>query len=316
MKIKEEKARLRISTAINIVLVIVAIIVVYKLWHIYKINDFGKFAKAEYTTGVSSFMRDDVERYSNKYSYKIESKEFNDALIYKNIEVEPNTVYRVTAMVKFENVENEKSKSEGGVNICIMDTTEKSDSLMGSGEWQRLCFQFDSKNRDNVDIAFRLGAYDDNSKGTVWFSDFTLEKGIKNTSNNWNFICLIMKNLEVNIEKNGVNSKTRMQLQPSEIALIEDNMRRFQTSMKEMSGNLMTVTYKIVTVNDPIESISYNDDYGYYVATENIKDVLQQYVDNASEEYDHIFVAYKLGEDLHQERIKTGDWIGLRRNDL
>lgn len=78
----------------------------------------------------------------------------------------------------------------------------------------------------------------------------------------------------------------------------------------------MTVTYKIIIVDEPITSISYNDDYGYYVATSNIKGILSKYVDNVSEEYDHIFVAYKLGEDLHEERIKTGDWIGLRRNDL
>ena len=235
MKLKEEKGKLKISTVFNIILVIIAIIIIYNMWHIYRINDFGDFTKAEYTTGISNFTRDDIEKYSSKYSYKIESKEFNDALIYKNIQVEPNTVYRVTGMVKFENVENEKSESEGGVNICVMDSTEKSESLVGSGDWQSLSFQFDSKNRTNVDIAFRLGAYDDNSKGTVWFSDFTLEEGNKNTSSEWNFICLIMKNLDVNIEKNGVNTKTRMQLQPSEITLIEDNMRRFQTSMKEMS---------------------------------------------------------------------------------
>lgn len=235
MKLKEEKGKIRISAIINLILAIIAIVIIYKMWHVYKINDFGEFAKAEYTADISNFIRDDVEKYSNKYSYKIESKEFNDALIYRKIQVEPNTVYKVTAMVKYQNVENQKSESEGGVNIGIMDTTEKSDSLIGNGDWQLLSFQFDSKNRDNVDIAFRLGSYDDNSKGTVWFSDFTLEKGNKNTSNNWNFVCLIMKNLEVEIEKNGINTKTKTQLQPSEISLIQDNMKRFQTSMKEMS---------------------------------------------------------------------------------
>lgn len=78
----------------------------------------------------------------------------------------------------------------------------------------------------------------------------------------------------------------------------------------------MTVTYKIITVDEPIKTISTNEEYGHYVGTTNIKNVLKKYVDNAKEEYDHIFVAYKLGEDLHEEHIKTGDWIGLRRNDL
>ena len=78
----------------------------------------------------------------------------------------------------------------------------------------------------------------------------------------------------------------------------------------------MTVTYKVVVVDEPITSISYTDEYGYYVAATDVKDILERYISNGSEEYDHIFVAYKLGEDLHEERIRTGDWIGLRRNDL
>ena len=44
--------------------------------------------------------------------------------------------------------------------------------------------------------------------------------------------------------------------------------------------------------------------------------MLEEYVDNSKEEYDHIFIAYKLGEDLHEEHIRTGDWIGLRRNGI
>lgn len=233
MKIREEKGK--ISTIFNIILVIIVVIAIYYVWHLYRINDFGDFVKAEYSIGISEFTRDDNVKYSDKYSYKIQSQEFNDALIYRNIDVEKNTLYRVTAMVKYEDVQNEKEDSEGGVNIGIMDTTEKSNSLVGNGDWQSLVFQFDSKNRTNVDIAFRLGAYDDNSKGTVWFTDFKLEKGKKDENNNWNFICLIMKNLEVDIVKNGNKTKTNLNLKPSEIALIENNMKRFQTSMKEMS---------------------------------------------------------------------------------
>lgn len=234
MKIREEKGK--ISAIFNIILVIIVVIAIYYVWHLYRINDFGDFVKAEYSIGISEFTRDDNVKYSDKYSYKIQSQEFNDALIYRNIDVEKNTLYRVTAMVKYEDVQNEKEDSEGGVNIGIMDTTEKSNSLVGNGDWQSLVFQFDSKNRTNVDIAFRLGAYDDNSKGTVWFTDFKLEKGKKDENNNWNFICLIMKNLEVDIEKDGSKVKTNLNLKPSEISLIENNMKRFQNSMKEMSN--------------------------------------------------------------------------------
>lgn len=78
----------------------------------------------------------------------------------------------------------------------------------------------------------------------------------------------------------------------------------------------MTVTYKTIVIDKPITDISYNDDYGYYVSAINVNDVLKKYVDDPKTEYDHIFVAYKLGEDLHEEKIRTGDWIGLRRNGI
>lgn len=233
MKFKGKKGK--VSIILNTVLVIIAIIVIYQMWHIYKLNDFGNFIKAEYSPNVSFFSRDDNIRYSDSYSYKIESKDYNDALIYRTIDVEKETVYKITAMVKFENVENQTNDSNAGVNIGIMDTTEKSNSLVGTGDWQPIYFKFNSKNRTNIDIVFRLGSYDGNSKGTVWFSDFTLEKGEKDTSNNWNFVCLIMKNLEVKTQKDGVSIETDMQLRDTEIELVNKNMKRFQTSIKETS---------------------------------------------------------------------------------
>ena len=232
---KERKKRSKVSIILNILLAIITIFVISKLWHEYEMNEFYDFVKAEYHTGISKFSKDDIIKCSNKNSYKIESEEFNDALIYKTIDVEQDTVYRITAMVRFENVENEKEKSEGGVNIGIMDTTEKSESLIGSGDWQKISFEFDSKNRDKVDIVFRLGSYDDNSKGKAWFSDFTIEKGKKKTEKNWNFICFIMKNLEAEFEEDGKLKVAKTSLKTEEITYIEDNMKRFQTSMKELS---------------------------------------------------------------------------------
>jgi hypothetical protein len=47
-------------------------------------------------------------KYSKSSSYKIENKEYNDAMFSMHVEVTPNTPYRVTCMVKTENVENEE----------------------------------------------------------------------------------------------------------------------------------------------------------------------------------------------------------------
>lgn len=232
---KSKKSKI-ISLIIDILVLIIAYIIISQLWHTYKINDFGDFTKAEYNEGISEFIRDDINKYSKSYSYKINSKDFNDALIYKNVKTEKNTPYKVTAMVKYENVENENQNTEGGVNIGIMDTTEKSISYTGnSNQWQKVTFEFNSKNRDNVDLVFRLGSYDDNSKGTVWFSDFKIEKGTIEENNNWNCALFIMKNIDVEIEKDGNKKHTELELNNQEIKLLKENMERFKVSMKELS---------------------------------------------------------------------------------
>lgn len=77
----------------------------------------------------------------------------------------------------------------------------------------------------------------------------------------------------------------------------------------------MTVTYKVFNINMPITSISYSEEHGYYITANDVKNIIDNYIEK--EEFDHIFVVYKLGEELHQEKISMGgDWIGLRRNDI
>ena len=223
------------SIVINIILLIIAVIIIVQLWHIYKLNDFSEFTKAELNSNISKFSRDDKIKYSNVYSYKICSNEYNDALIYKNIKLEKNTPYKISAMVKYEDVQNKNESSDGGVNIGVMDTLEKSESYIGSSDWRNITFEFDSKERDNVDIAFRLGFNDDNTKGTVWFTNFKIEKGIKKEDTNWNCVLFIMKNINVNIEENGSIKNTNLALKNEEISLLKDNMQRFKNSMKELS---------------------------------------------------------------------------------
>jgi len=301
------------SILIDIIILIIAYLIISKLWHIYKLNDFGDFIKAEYVlSNVSEFIRDDDIKYSDISSYKITSYDFNDAVIYKNIEVEKETSYKVSVMAKYENVENEDQNAEAGVNIGIMDTIEKSESYIGTSDgWQKITFEFNSKNRESIDIAFRLGAYDSNAKGTVWFSDFQIEKGNETTDNNWNCALFIMNNIEVNIEKNGVSKLVKTSLNKSEIQLLKENIERFKNVMPELSGNMMTITYKIYNIDTPITSISYSDEQGYYITSADVKNLIDDIVNE--NEFDHIFVAYKLGEELHEEHITSGgDWIGLR----
>lgn len=296
------------SKILNIIFIIIIIFIFYKLFGIYKMYNFSNFIKAEQNIGTSKFTRDNINKYSYDYSYKIESNDFNDAIFYKKINVKPNTPYKLTCMVKTENVQNQDNKSNSGAQISILNTTECSKSLTGTSDWQKLEFIFDSKNRETIEIGFRLGGNEANSKGTAWFSDFKLEEGVKDTSNNWNVACFIMENLDVDIN----NQTTKISMSLNDIENVKANMERFKKSANSLSNENMTVDYDIYEIQEPVKTITYSEEYGYYLDPLDVEDLLQDYIEK--EEYDYIFVATKLGDSNENIEIPVYDWIGLRWN--
>ena len=89
-------------------------------------------------------------------------------------------------------------------------------------------------------------------------------------------------------------------------------MERFKTSINELSNNKMTVDYDVYQISKPIKTITYTDEFGYYLDPADVIDVLKEYLDK--EEYDYIFVATKLGDIDKNIEIPVYDWIGLRSN--
>lgn len=295
------------SKIVNIIFIIITLIIFYKLFGVYKTYNYNDFTKAEHNLGVTRFTRDKSTTYRYDYSYKLESKDFNDAIFYKTINVKPNTPYKLTCMVKTENVETENGKLDGGAQMSILNTTECSKSISGTNNWQKLEFIFDSKNRETIELGFRLGGNNSNAKGTAWFSDFKLEEGVKDNSSNWNMACFIIKNLDVNIS----NENVKISMSLSDIEKVKNNMERFKKSANELSNNKMTVDYDIYEIEEPVKTITYSDEYGYYLDPSDVQDLLEEYIDR--KEYDHIFVAIKLGDTYKNIEIPVNDWIGLRR---
>lgn len=295
------------SKIVNIVFIIITLFIIYKVFGIYKTYYYGDFIKAEGILGLTKFTRDKQTVYNYDYSYKLESKDFNDAIFYKTINVKPDTPYKLTCMVKTENVELENNKSNSGAQISIVDTTESSRSITGTNDWKELEFIFDSKNREEIKIGFRLGGNVSNAKGTVWFSDFKLEEGVKDKTSNWSVACFIIQNVDLNIK--GQDLKISMSV--SDIEKMKENMERFKTSMKQLSNNKMSVEYDIYEINEPIKTITYSDEFGYYLDPLDVKDVIEDYINK--EEYDYIFIAARLGDVDENIEIPVYDWIGLRR---
>lgn len=307
METKERKNI--IGKILYIIVLIILGFVAVNLYQKFEEKNFNDFIRTEHILYSSEFKRDKDIKYSEHDSYRIKSDTPNDAMFYKEIAVTPNTPYRVTCMVKTENIKTVKEVSNAGAHISIADTVEKSKSITGTNEWQKLEFIFNSKNRTSVKLGFRLGGYDDNCTGTAWFSDFTLESGYQSEDNNWNFACFVFTNTDVTIQKNGVSNDIKLSMNSTDISDMRQNMARFKNSCEELSKGKIKVSYDFITIKEPITSLSYDDENGHYVGTENIKNIIAPYIEK--ENYDHIFVCVRLGDNEHQKDIPVYDWIGL-----
>lgn len=300
----------------TIFFVIIVFICLKFIYGIYKQGYFNDFVKAEYIANISEFKRDGQVKYNKYDSYQIVSPEYNDAMFYKTVQVTPNTPYKVSCMIKTENVETQKKGSIAGAGICISDTTESSIMVQGtSQEWKKVEFIFDSKNRTEVNIGFRLGSCNDNCKGSAWFSDLKLEVGAKTEKDtHWKMVCFIVENLDVNVEISGKNEHIVQQVSQAEIEIIKDNLKRLKSTMKELSNNKMSMDYDIIEIKEPITKVTYDEENGYYLSAEDMSKAINQYIEGGN--YDYIYVVAKFGNIMHREIENENDWVGLRRNGL
>ena len=118
---KNESAK---GLILNIVTFVILMIAIYFAYQFYQSNNFNGFIRSEAKLNISEFKRDKTVKYSDSNSYKITSNEFNDAMFSKEIEVEKNTPYKVTCMIKTKGVEADKNVSSIGAQISISNTVE------------------------------------------------------------------------------------------------------------------------------------------------------------------------------------------------
>lgn len=295
----------------SIIYFIVIIIIIWVGVNIYSTYNYYDYVKGVREAGKTTFTRDSEVTYSDMHSYKIENKEYNDAMFYKEINVIPYTAYKVTCMVKTDSIENEENSHTGGAQIAINQTTEASDAVSGTNDWTKLTLMFNSNGRSTVQIGFRLGGYNEYSKGTAWFSDFKIEEGSVDTDKNWNMACFIIKNIDVNISE---NRRVKLEMSEGDIVTVEDNMRRLKNNILQISGGKMTISYDIIEINKPLTDISYDEENEYYVSPGDVQELIEPYMDE--KEYDYIYVAIRTGDLNKSDEVLVHDWIGLRSNGI
>lgn len=278
-----------IKNIIWLAIIIIAIIAFTKVYNKYNYNDFVKSVEEKNKT---IFTRDSEVKYSEMDSYKIENTDYNDAIFYETISVTPNTPYKVTCKVKVENVESDLRT--GGAHICIADDTDRSVRISGTQDWQEITFLFNSKNREKVNIGFRLGGYAERSKGTAWFSDFKIEAGTITTEEEWKFGCFIFPEIDVDVEVDGKTEHVSLQMSDTDIQDLRNNLDRFKTSIASMSNNKMKIDYDLYIIEDPIKTLSHDIENGYYVSAEDVYEYINSYVEE--NEYDHIYIGIRMAD--------------------
>ena len=282
---------------------IILIIICIKVYSVYKSLYFNGFTKVEYIQGNTEFTRDNIIKYGKDRSYKMYSKDYTDAMFYKEIDVKPNTAYKVSCIVKTENVELENDNLLGGAMICLAEELDESVAVVGTNDWQEISLMFNSKNRDKVKIGFRLGGNHVNAKGTVWFDNLKLEEGITNTSTTWKMGCFILKHVNVNID----GEQYKFDMSMNDIETARSNIERFEKDCKVLSNNQMVAQCDIYEVDDEINTISYSEEHKYYIGEDDI----EKYIGNLiiENEYDYVFTVVRMGND--NKEIPTEKWIGL-----
>ena len=227
-------------------------------------------------------------------------------MFYKEIEVRQNTPYKVTCMIKTENVSGATEDPLAGAQICLNGTEEHSRVLSGNNDWTKVEFLFNSKNNESVEIGFRLGGVLLEATGEAWFSDLTIEEGISDTTNTWNFGCFILNNINVEID----NKIVKLSMSNYEKSTVVSDMQRLQGSIVEMTSNQMNIEYDIIEIDEALTTLSFDDENGYYIGEKDVYNLIDSYVNQ--NEYDHIFVCTNLPlESKLTNGEPVEEWIGL-----
>ncbi len=266
----------------------VLLIILYFAYQYYQQNNFNDFTRSETNLYTSQFIRDNQEKYNDKRSYKIKSDEYNDAMFYKKVKVSKNEPYKVTCMVKTNDVKAKEEKSGVGAQISIEGTTERSVAVSGTEDWQKIELIFNARDREEVNIGFRLGGYLGEAKGEAWFSNLTIEEGIAEKDNNWKFACFIFKNTDVTIGQKQIQLKVTQ----NDINDITNTIRRFEDACHDLSNGKMTAKCDIYEVETPLSKLSYDDEFAYYASAEDVESQIKDTV--SAGDYDHIFAIVRL----------------------
>ena len=96
----------------------------------------------------------------------------------------------------------------------------------------------------------------------------------------------------------------------NDITDIKNTIARFENSCQDLSEGKMTAKCDVYEIQAPITSLSYDEEFGYYVAPEDIENQIKDIINQNN--YDHIFAVVRLGNEEYENDIEIKDWIEVK----
>ncbi len=112
--------------------------------------------------------------YDGGWCVAVENAEANDARFEQTVSVKPDTMYRLSCMIKAEGC----PEDEAGAGISVADTFESSDYVYETqGEWVEVeLYGITGADQHEVTVMARVGGYSAINSGKAWFDQFAMEE--------------------------------------------------------------------------------------------------------------------------------------------
>ena len=220
----------------------------------------------------------------SRYSIKLDNgNEYRHTRVQRTIDLEPNTTYKLSAMVKcsgFEISPDAKNK-ETGVFLSVFRMYDghyypkNASKKITKGGWTKLECTFTTTRHADEQYIFHLfnGENGSDCKGTAWFSDIKLEKQEK--TNQWNVLVAVFRNIDLDLDLTGKN--VRVEAAPNglthyEASFSDEAMKNIKKSANELydvvgtlSGGLAEVVdIDFLIIDEPLTKLQ-DDGAGYCI---------------------------------------------------
>jgi len=127
---------------------------------------------------ICSYEADSKYKVKGKYSAKIEHRGKSDSRWVQEVEVKPNTNYKLSGWIKTVGVGGEGA----GASIQIQDTAIKTEVFSGTRDWTYVETEFKTGlEQKSVKVSCRLGDYGAVNTGTAYFDGIALKEVLLNS---------------------------------------------------------------------------------------------------------------------------------------